>query len=74
VNGDGALDKAELREQLKLWGVSQRSVEEFFAHVDASHDGVLSFEEILNDKAGRCMLEYISDCLRDNERVRLRND
>lgn len=74
TNGDGTLEKAELQEQLRLWGVSKVSIEEFFERVDESHDGALSFEEILNDKAGRLMLEYVSTCLRDNEQVRLHHD
>jgi len=69
-NGDGTLDKGELREQLELWGVSEQMIEEFFVRVDTSRDGALSFAEISKDEAGRSLLGYVSDCLRDNVHVR----
>jgi hypothetical protein len=65
TNGNGTLDKSELHEQLKLWGMSEQSVAEVFDRIDTSHDLLLTFEEVCSDEAGRRMLEYISDCLRE---------
>ena len=46
-NGDGLLVKSELQFACRQAGmlVSNRKVDDFFAAVDANHDGVVTFEE-----------------------------
>jgi solute carrier family 25 phosphate transporter 23/24/25/41 len=46
-NGDGLLEKSELQSACRRAGmlVSNRKLDDFFATVDANHDGVVTFEE-----------------------------